>query len=380
MDRIEIYDEFKCLADRCPFTCCVGWDISVDSDTYSQWADRKGLSDGLGSSVTVKKHGKKRSYSINMGQRKICPFLNNKGLCSIVIEYGEMYQPKACRDFPRLSAKFEDRMEASLSLACPAVVDLLWSRENGLRFDFTGEAQETARLSIGCRIRNTMIAVMQNHSLAFRDRILLNFWMLLSIRSDRDNADKIRSEDESTQYLLGLAGLWKEVKPDHKDQLQEINELFLDITMNYRREHTFKDYLADIYHGAEVLDMNEAVAHRDIFHRIFAHYEQLMENVLASAIYSECISDDTDELIMSYQVIITEYLMVKHSEFLKWLAGTSGDPDSEDCAGIEYQDIRNLIVIYSRILGHNAEGLREFWAESFDEAIWEFGYLVLLLH
>lgn len=35
--KVSSYDKFKCKADKCKFTCCEGWDISIDSDTYNKW-------------------------------------------------------------------------------------------------------------------------------------------------------------------------------------------------------------------------------------------------------------------------------------------------------------------------------------------------------
>ena len=39
--KISNYDKFKCIVDKCKFTCCSGWDISIDSDTYNKWKDNK---------------------------------------------------------------------------------------------------------------------------------------------------------------------------------------------------------------------------------------------------------------------------------------------------------------------------------------------------
>jgi lysine-N-methylase len=41
--------------------------------------------------------------------------------------------------------------------------------------------------------------------------------------------------------------------------------------------------------------------------------------------------------------------------------------------------VRDNIVCFSRIIGYNTDGMKEFWEESFDDAIWELGYLILLV-
>lgn len=35
--KILDYDKFKCIADKCEFTCCKGWEINIDNNTYNKW-------------------------------------------------------------------------------------------------------------------------------------------------------------------------------------------------------------------------------------------------------------------------------------------------------------------------------------------------------
>lgn len=34
--KVSNYDKFKCIADKYKFTCCEGWDISIDTNTYNK--------------------------------------------------------------------------------------------------------------------------------------------------------------------------------------------------------------------------------------------------------------------------------------------------------------------------------------------------------
>jgi len=71
-------------------------------------------------------------------------------------------------------------------------------------------------------------------------------------------------------------------------------------------------------------------------------------------------------------VVITEHVMVKYSTFLRWIM--NGEKE------IHYNDVQDYIVVYSRIIEHNTDGIIEFWKDNFDEAIWEFGYMFLLIN
>ena len=46
---------------------------------------------------------------------------------------------------------------------------------------------------------------------------------------------------------------------------------------------------------------------------------------------------------------------------------------------MDYKSLQNFIVIYSRIIGYNTDGIIEFWEDSFDKSIWEPSYTLLLL-
>ena len=35
------YNEFKCIADKCPDTCCAGWQIVIDDETLDKYSSEK---------------------------------------------------------------------------------------------------------------------------------------------------------------------------------------------------------------------------------------------------------------------------------------------------------------------------------------------------
>ena len=39
----KYYKNFKCIADRCPHSCCIGWEIDIDRTTLTKY---ESLSDG----------------------------------------------------------------------------------------------------------------------------------------------------------------------------------------------------------------------------------------------------------------------------------------------------------------------------------------------
>lgn len=365
--KTEFYDSFQCIADRCPFTCCQGWEIHVDPETYRKLQDVKSTiyTDG----IFLKKQNKKPEYFLKMCFGKYCTFLDDKGLCNIVKEHGDGYLPKTCREFPRQINSFAGKDEYSLTCACPVVLDYLYGLNRKLDFDFMNEIQENK--SPFYMLRAAMIKIMQNTTFAMKEKILIIFQMLLSVREDisaaKDIIDKFLEED----YQAASVDYYKEIAKDIEGSYLEINELFLDITINYRNEKSYSHYLKDIYKFAESMKPSEFLDQRDQFHGLYDEFRLLIENVLVLKIFADCCVDDIDEMILSFQRIIIEYVMIEHSVYLNSIK--NGE------INMKYEELRDYIVVYSRIIGYNEVGMREFWTESFDEPIWDLGYLILLM-
>lgn len=386
---IDYYKDFKCIADRCSFFCCKGWDISIDSDTYDRWNKDEEQSNYLCKNVKFIKEKKKKQAYIKMTGQKICPFLNEIGLCNIVLNCGEDYLSTTCKTFPRLDNSYGSEHEHSLSFACPEVVDIINRRMDDIDFIMEGNIDIIDTLPIELKIRERMISILQNKKYSLRIRLLLTFYMLLTLKEEQMTAEEVLQRYLDEKYCSALVDYWSGIEISEEDSLIEVNELFIDITQNYRKEFNYKKYLEEISHVAETLDLkNEQTLKSKIgIHKEYKKYDKLLENCFVSKVFASCVKKDIDEMIVSYQMLLTEFIMIKHSIYLKYKKSYMENigiynkqqlPIQEE--EINYNDIRDYIVIYSRIIGYNTDGIREFWEESFDEAVWEFGYLLLLLN
>ena len=79
------YKEFRCIADRCQDSCCIGWEIDIDEDTFSYYKSVEGaFGERLRSHMVSEDVN-----SFTLKENGWCPFLNSKKLCDICIELGE---------------------------------------------------------------------------------------------------------------------------------------------------------------------------------------------------------------------------------------------------------------------------------------------------
>ena len=387
--KLEIYDKFKCSADQCPFTCCEDWEIAIDSDTFTRWESNHQISKTLPETVKTRKKKRKTEHYIKMNSQKSCPYLASNQLCSLVLDQGEDYIPLTCRTFPRVMNTTDELQELSLSCACPEVVDMFRSLDESVDILDGSNTVIHPVDSSEAELRQAMIRLLQKKGYSLRSRILQCFHMLLEIKLTPESPKAILAKYKQELYLKDVDELWKHNFDKHSVDKQaaefwensfiEVSELFLDIVQNYRRHRKYREKLRDIANLAEeLLEGQEEVFIADYakeyatqFQAFLEENDKLLENCIVTKIFANCCSDNIDDTIMAFQIIITEYIMTKYSSFLKYkISEKSADT---------YTILRDYIVVYSRIIEYNSEGMKEFWAESFEEANWEMGYLLLLL-
>lgn len=126
----QFYDKFKCIADKCPDSCCKDWDVVVDDDSAEFYSTVKGgFGDKLRSLMITDSDGD-RIFEAQNGK---CPFWNDKMLCDIFINCGEEHLCQTCREFPRLVQDYTAFSEHMLSFACPEAARIML--ENSKCFD-----------------------------------------------------------------------------------------------------------------------------------------------------------------------------------------------------------------------------------------------------
>ena len=122
-----IYHEFQCKADQCENTCCQLWTIDIDEPTAKRYHAMTGsLGESLRQAITVDDEG---SHFIFSKAQPMCPLLNEKGLCKVVLELGEEGLCDTCHMHPRFYKYIEDLELCGVGLSCEASVELLARQE-----------------------------------------------------------------------------------------------------------------------------------------------------------------------------------------------------------------------------------------------------------
>lgn len=127
------YKDFRCIAGACTDTCCAGWDVDVDKNSYKYYKTVKGAFGKRLKSVMVPSQDGECTFTLKEGGR--CPFLNDDNLCDLYIELGEDKLCETCAEFPRFMNDYGNIREIGIAPSCKTAGELMFSYKDELTFD-----------------------------------------------------------------------------------------------------------------------------------------------------------------------------------------------------------------------------------------------------
>lgn len=233
------YPLFKCTASKCLDTCCKGWEIIIDPDSFDKY---KSLKSEFGKSIikNIEIDGDSDAVFIQSNNR--CPFLNKKNLCDIIINEGENALCEVCRQHPRFIEEYGGITEISLSLSCPAVIDILKDKTSLTYFNVK-ETDEIPEYTIGdpllpalFGLREKLFHIIEQNSL--ENSLSLIYSLALKFQNlidadDYSNAESLTPEVcriKEYDYHKVLSNLeiltdeWREVLNSEENEPGNIDE------------------------------------------------------------------------------------------------------------------------------------------------------------
>ena len=338
------YDKFKCIADKCPKSCCIGWQIMIDEDSIERYKCTEG------------DFGARLNGSINFDDscfkqnRTRCAMLNDNGLCDLHSTLGEDMLCYTCKMFPRHVEEFQDIREYSLSLSCPEVTRMILDPD--YEFAFTEsedddidnpEEFEDFDFLLFDKLeyaRDKMLFLAKSKALSLQDKMSLIAGMALKLQSLYDEGDVFEMDDVDFDEEFDCAGTGALLSLDYcaksMDVLLEMEVL----------EESWHDSIRDAQnfwqvHSSEFTTWKSAMypdADTEfIFEKIF---ESLLFTYFCGAVYDGQIYARTMIAVQS-----TRWLMMLH-------AANKNTP------------LEQVIYLYSREVEHsdlNVNALIEFF-------------------
>ena len=362
--RIQGYSNFKCIADKCKFTCCAGWDVNVDEEIYNKW---KNHNKGYILDNIMKIDDEEQQYFINKETHEVCPFLDKKGLCNIVKKDGEEYLSLTCRSFPRIENVLGSIKELTLSCACPEVVEIISNINN--KINMISESDDNLQSDLEMfKIRQLLVYIVEEYDFSLDKKLSLCYELLLNL-VDAEDKNQVLEKYKDIPYIKEFCDDYDINNIDINEAMEEVKYLFLDITENYKDVYQLENVLKEICTYASVSKDIFITEKWNKFNDDFKKYNKLIENFIVFKIFSSCLNEDIEEILLSFQLIILEYILVRYATFLKW--SIHGE--------IAIEDIKDFIVIFSRVISNNENAVFEFLEDGFGDSILEYGYIRFIL-
>ena len=177
------YRFFRCTADKCSDNCCIGWEIEIDDATATLYRSIDGnFGDRLRKNITTD--------NCFILQNDRCPFLNETGLCDIIIHCGEDHLCQICRDHPRYFEWFPDRKEGGLGLSCEEAARLILTTDRvtyeQAETDEEPEDADEELFSFLRAIREDFFAVLDDGSLSLQEALTVILDKAVSAQQQAD--------------------------------------------------------------------------------------------------------------------------------------------------------------------------------------------------
>ena len=194
----KYYQRFRCIAERCRHSCCVGWEIDIDAQTRACY-DRLDAPYAAHIRESIEESGDAPHFRLGEGER--CPHLDDQGLCRIILNCGEDCLCDICREHPRFYHETSRGMEVGLGMACEEAARLILTSDDYAEFVelevLDGEPDADA---FGIAERDRMFALLSDRTIPYAQR-LRELSALYHVTPDVLSDEQWRQQLSSLEYL-----------------------------------------------------------------------------------------------------------------------------------------------------------------------------------
>lgn len=355
----QYYDNFTCIADRCPATCCAGWQIVIDEKSLEKYNHVQG------------EFGIRLQKSIDWEEgvfhqyNRRCAFLNKENLCDLYRELGAEGLCDTCRLYPRHIEEFEEVREFSLSLSCPVAAEMILGQKEPVHFlEEADEALEEEDYEDFDSIlydwleeaREVLFGILQNRklSIATRMALILNTADLAQKALDHGTLLELDLEAE-IQDFLGRSQTTKKKKTE-TEFLEIRKKMLKDLQKLEVLREEWPRILERLEQQLYAQDEGNYQQIRQEFCRQMQgteeqkqQWEIYKEQLLLFFLYTYFCGSVYDDMIYTKAVLaVFSVLWIEELAMDRWLF---------QGRKLEFQDLVEVAYIYVREIEHSDENL-----------------------
>lgn len=349
------FKDFKCIASECEDTCCAGWGIVIDEETYDCYQKIEGEFGEKLRSKIVEEDGD-NVFVLNGDN---CPFLNKNNLCEIYKELGEKNLCYTCRQYPRYMEEFLDLREIGLSLSCPEAARIILRNYKITEFDLSEDDEvgdtdsdiDENVLEDFLLCRNVAINIIEMYN------IPLDVKMAIVLKFVKEVQDKIDLGDmDEIKYVI-----------EKYNKSSFINELINDLAkykgnedIKYNNIYEYFKTYRDLKHinPNDQLGLNNVLRyfgqsedHIEVYidkHKKFNNYYKdnmyKFKNILVYFIFRYFMKSIFDyDVSAKIKIAIISVMMIKELAVVRWIEnGEFTEEDMVDISHMYSKDVEHL--------------------------------------
>jgi lysine-N-methylase len=369
---------FKCVGSACVETCCSGWLVSIDKQTFQKYQAIK--IEPLAS--LVKQHVRKNSGSIAAGKsyaaielnaERACPFLDAKQLCQIHADLGEQALSNTCSQYPRIYTLEGEQLGVAASLSCPEAARLALGSADAtdlqsITLPFANASLVPVNRRLGPvrasepdlvrrharLLREALIAVIKHPDLTAAQALVVGGLLLrqvakvVSDAAGQAEAQAIAFGDQGlsdafAQYLSPdfLAHAGAHVQSLNIPQLLQAS-LLMGATQKFLADHggrpSFRELVAEVELGLQV---EPGVGAQRFLAFDAAHPHVLKNYLLNSLVITMFPRNDSAALEADFMALAVRFALIKF--FLQALAARADQAFGlDECVRVTYVVARNI--------------------------------------
>lgn len=362
----EYYDEFSCIASRCKDSCCAGWEIDIDDESYEYYRSVEGpFGDRLRESMFVAEDG---GYRFKLKGPKRCAMLNDNNLCDLYTALGEEALCEVCTEYPRFSLVYGQVEQKALSLSCEEVGRILFGRtepEQLIDIELPGDCEDDEEdpqyVAFMEWVQKEAVAILQNRELSITERT----------REFLAWCDRVQTIINYSQAKddLSILEAWKNQDADR--EIREWEQKNIEGKEKPARNLSYEDFCDrfEIFLDMEELDEEwintkaefEQIYHEDTYEKLLLAYlnskdysELGYEHLLVYFVYRYLMNAVYDYDILSYaKMIVVATLVVRDMDAARF---------QRNGGSFTMFDRIDVARIFSKEVEHsegNAEDLKE---------------------
>lgn len=236
------YEDFQCIADKCPDSCCAGWQIMIDEQTLEKYNQ---CEDAFTARIKTSIDWEEGCFLQNNHR---CAMLNENNLCDLITAKGEGWLCKTCDQYPRHTEEFDGVREFSLSISCPVVAQMILNMQEPVTYLVEEDEEEEplaeefedfdfCMFHVLEDAREDIFHIVQNRELSIGRRLTILMEMAEQIQACVDEGRIFDIENIMDQYSeLDWAGKDKpNYEPKDNSPNKELREEYEYSEEEYQR-------------------------------------------------------------------------------------------------------------------------------------------------